>query len=749
MRPRQLVTPIALVVSAAGVCAYALIVDRTKVSDADRTARSADVFPSFRVEEARRLELSRGNTRFVLERTGSDASPWRLTAPRVEDTDPGAVDALLRELELSKKVRTVDENEALGLREPRVKGHIDLGALSYTFVLGADAPHPPGAAYMSLVGEGSFVVSPALKVQLLRAGDSYRSHTLVGYGANDIARLDVDCPATHYGIERAGAAFRVGARDGRRASRKTVDSVLTSLADLRAESFLDETQRSRTPDAPLVSVTVTPRGDGKPRIQFTAGGACPEHAGDVVVVRTQPTLVAACARKTAIDGLCVGADALDDKSPLFARGDEIQELKIEPVAPSAGPRVELARIGSGWLERAPEMRELSTDEAEGANALVFGMAGAQAVEDGSNARDASKGPAHDGRLGPLSIASRVTITRTGEATEVVELGGRDEAGFSLARRLDDGAVLRLPRSAARRFEPHPVVLRKHPLWAAPFNAAEVSAIDNTCSGTPESLELRGGRWSMRKPAGFAADTPSALDLADAIAKAKAELWVAERDDGSFGFDSKGACEVTLTLQADPGRRPAAKRTLLFGAAGEGGVYARVRDDPAVFVASQALHALASHPAIDRSRLRLNLAETRQVTLVRGAERLVLRTLAGRLVRASSAQGDGPSAQGDASSAEGEGSSDPLVAAVTALYARDALHAGPAMRDEGFDRPTLEIQAVAADPSGRPYDTRLVFGAQGRDGPASIRYCRLSGVDATFATPAPLVDAILKAWDSAE
>ena len=78
MKARAAVTPIALLVLAAGAGAYAFLVDRGTVSDADRAARRRDVFPSFRVDEVSRIELDHGSEALVLER-GSDAgASWTI-----------------------------------------------------------------------------------------------------------------------------------------------------------------------------------------------------------------------------------------------------------------------------------------------------------------------------------------------------------------------------------------------------------------------------------------------------------------------------------------------------------------------------------------------------------------------------------------------------------------------------------------------------------------------------------------------
>ncbi len=236
-------TPVALVVLAIGTAGYAYFVDRGRISDADRAARRTDVFPTFRVDQVRRVELVHGAETLALERDaaqGADGQPgWSMTSPRPDAADPAAVDALLRELEMAARVRTVSDDDA-ELGTPRVRGRVTVGPVEYHFVLGADAPTPEGAAYMRLEGEGTFVVERTLKVQLQRGADAYRERALVPYGASDVARLEVGTPGgATVALERRGTAFphrRPGRPPRRHARRWTISSGRSRTRAPRASS---------------------------------------------------------------------------------------------------------------------------------------------------------------------------------------------------------------------------------------------------------------------------------------------------------------------------------------------------------------------------------------------------------------------------------------------------------------------------------------------------------------------------------
>jgi hypothetical protein len=713
MKARSAAMPVVLLVLAAAAAAYAYLVDRGTVSDADRAARRRDVFPSFRVDEVARLELEHGAEQLVLERStdGGAGSLWTMTSPRNDRADAAAVDVLLRDLERATRLRDVDERDAVGLEAPRVRGTVRVGALEYRFALGADAPLPEGAAYMKLEGEGAFVVDRALKVQLLRGADDYRDRSIVPWGASGTARIEArSASGATFALERRGPTFRVAGR-GLRAARATVDRILTALADARAETFLDDAEADRATARPEVEISVIPREAATGRVQLRIGGACPGAPGDVVVVRTEPSRLSACVTRSLVDALTASEDDVVDASPLFARPDEIEELRIEPVG-RAGPRVDVARRGSGWHERSPQESDLSSDESESVTALAVALADARGDDVHASAGDER-----------VDARSRVTVVRTGgETTEVVDVGAPAADGSVLVRRADDGALLRLAREAARRFEPHPAVLRPRSPWAAGFGAASVVAVDDTCGPTPQRLELVERTWVLRAPVGLPVDAIAVADLASALARARADAWIAEADDGTFGFGRPGSCTVTVTLREGADDDAASRRlTLSFGAPGGGGFHARTGDDVAVFVAPRTLRQTLEHPVIDRARLRVDLGPGATVTVVKGDVR--------RSVAADAGE-----------------DSERLAGALAGLRAQCALHAGPPTREEGFDHPVLEVVALSRDraDAGAPAETRIAIGAETRVDDGDSYFARVVGVDATYAVPKPVIAAILAA-----
>jgi hypothetical protein len=585
----RLATPIGLIALAGAGSAYALLVDRTVVSDADRAARPSDVFPSFRLERVRRVKLTQGKEELVIERDNDDGAPWTLTSSRhakKETADPATVDVLLRELELARRVRDVAPDQARGLAVPRVRGDVTVGAVDYSFALGDDAPTPAGSAYMELNGEGTFVVGATLKVQLLRPADTYRERAVVPYGAADVNRVEASTPHLSFAIERAGDTFRLGGPRGVRAARTAVEKLFSALAEMRADRFVDDEEaRAAEPGPPSLSVIVMPRVPDLPAVRFDAYGACPEEPHDVVAIRAEPSALAVCVPEDATAALQWSDAALADKHPFFAHADEIEELLLESVA-AERPRVEIVRRGAGWRERAPEAHDLSSEEDEAANVLLADLAAAQALSVRPRQPDDR-----------FVATARATIERTEAGSEVLEIAAADRDGTALALRKDDGAILRLPRALARRFAPHPIALRSLTVFPLGFDAGSVTRIDDACGSTPEHLELQNGRW-IRPGRGAEADAYGVTDLLRAFAHAKAHAWLTEADDEhdpTLGLDPAHACTISFRLTPAESVGPPRTVGVAFGAEADGGYYARTLDSQAIFVAPAPLREWALHP----------------------------------------------------------------------------------------------------------------------------------------------------------
>jgi hypothetical protein len=690
MQWRAHVTSIGLTIAAAGALAYAYV-DRASVTESEKKTREGSVFGAWRREELARIVLDHGAEHLVLEKTKDDAgdAEWWMRAPLAERGDNESCDRLASALELAAVVRKVAPDvHAPGLDAPRARGEIDMGSVTYRFALGGDAPTPKGAAYLRVDGVGTVVIAKEVVAAILRGADTYRTRQLVPYVSVQLSRLDVRRTDGAVGIERGDdVSFRL-ASSGLRASRSKLDAIWGALGEMRAEAFVSDAVAEPLVANPQATIAMTPIAKGGAAGEIgviRVGGVCPGNPDDVVVVRDTPTRLSACAPKGILSGLATTEAELVDTRLFAAHDDEVAELRLETVL--GGPAIELARKENAWREKAPVERDLAGDEDEAATALVRAIAASEGT-------DPRKGDA------PFVAKWRATVRRADAGVaEVVEIGAPDAAGDVVVRRAFDGATLHVGAAVARKLMPRAIALRGHEVWAPRIEGVPVGAIDTRCDGVEQSLTHDGDVWRMRAPAGFAADNASILDLIDAVTRAKAESWVADADEGQFGL---GACAVALTLRGDGGERVA---RVELGREGEGGVYARTGDSPAVFVAPAALKERARAWLVDLHGFAPPVVES--VTLERDGKRVHVAADAGP---------------------------DEVLDAASVLRADSVVHLGAARAGEGLATPSLVVTLRGAGAS-----KRVVFGGEAQDGKA--RYARVDGVDATFAVGRDRVKAL--------
>ncbi|MDF2697837.1 MAG: hypothetical protein K0S65_6220 [Labilithrix sp.] len=681
-------TTIALFVLAVALGVW-LWLERDKVSEGERKRRENNVFTAWRREDLSRIEIAHEGETIVLERDAKADKPWRMTSPRQERVDQAAAERLTTTLEFATMVRKVGEDGALGFDAPRATGSLTMGPLVFRFTLGGVSPRPEGSGYFRVDDGAPFVASKELTDTLLASADTYRDRTVVPYLSLELARFEVKHPGGGFVVDRADErSFKVQG-PGVLASRNALDKVWSALAEMRAEAFPKDADAERLVQNPRLTILMTPNEAGKPAGELVVGDVCPGHPDDVVVLRKQPTRVASCAPRGAMDALLeITPAALVDRRPFSFRHDEIEELRLESLVgsdagvavPDAGgaPRVlELARRGSGFHQREPVDRDLTPEEAESANELL-----ARIEQD--QADDVRPGG------GPFTAVARARV-RAGDHDEVVEVGAAEGASVTL-RRVRDDARLVVSRAIARRLVPRATSTRPRVLLG---EARRVKRVVLRC-GTPQELADEGTGLKLVEPTGYETDG-SIVQLVDGLERGKVIAWVADANDGSFGLGPEG-CRVILSFE--DGNAPA---TVRFGAEGEGGLYGTVDGRPEVFVAPLALHELAKRIYVSHASLRVEPARIESVKVA---------------VRGKPVREQDPST---------------LAAAAGALFADRV----SALGSSDVGPVDVELQMALAE-GGPP--KRVVCGAPEITSSGKWRRCATPGVKAVFEVRANLLDA---------
>lgn len=687
---------------------------RDKVTEGERKRRDTSVFPAWRRDDLSGLTIAHDGETLVLERDAKVDGPWRMASPRVEHVDQAAAERLMTTLEFANVVRKVGDDANLGFDPPRAAGSLTMGSIVFRFVLGGASPRPEGSSYFRIDDGAPFVVSKELTGALLASSDVYRDRSVVPYLSLELARFEVVHPRGGFVVERKNErSFEVGGLHVL-ASRTALDRVWGALAEMRAEAFPKDADAEQRTREPRLTIRMIPKDPGKPASEIVIGETCPGHPDDVVVLRRTPTRGAACAPRGALEALLgILPDDLVDRRPFSFRHDEVEELRLEslasePVAVGAPRAIELARRGSGFHLREPDDRELEAGEADAVSELL------SMIEQGVASEVLAPGTA---ARPPFRAIARARV-RAGEYEETIEVGplpakrpepseraadasAEPVTGVILLRRVADDALLVVPAPVARRLVPRATTLRSRVLLG---ETRRVKRIALRCS-TAQDFVDEGSGLAMVDPPGYETDG-SIVQLESGLVRGKVLAWVADQDDGSFGFGPgsgtpEADCRVVLAF-ADEN----APVTVRLGADGEGGTYGMIDGRPGVFVAPLAISELARRIYVSHASLRVEPTRIESVKVTSRGTPVVARE---------------PEA---------------LRAAAAALFADRAASLGP----PNVGPPDVEITIALAD--GGPAK-RITCSAARTTSSGSWRRCATPDVRAVFDVKPALVDAFVK------
>jgi len=702
---------VAIAILAAGLGAYLYVVDSGRITTKELEARKRNLFHAWRRADISELAIEQqGETVRIVKRT-DDAGDIMYDLAGGEPADPISVDKLFSVLEFATPERRVEagaDETAMGLGGPRARITVTMGRVVYKLAIGGPAPAPVGSAYAELEGEGLFVVSRDLVTELLRPRDVYRARSLVTYLSSSLSDLTLEgAGGERHFVTGAGGGWGVLRGEQKiRVDRDAFDRMLTSMAEVRAEAFTSDAEADRALGEAAVKVRIVmiPRGKELPRAVIDVGGDCPGHPENITAVHREPLpRKSACVPKGVLDALATPFERFVDAHLFSLRPDEMEQIAL--VAGDA--RLEIVRSGTGWHQRAPTEGVVELEVGQSFARTLHGLTAESVLSVSAGAAGA--------------WTATITKAEGGEerlGAETIELGARDAGGFVEARRVVDGARLRISADIAEVLRPSGLALRSRKVFDE--SASHVRRVVVESAAVHQVLvRSSSGGFTLEEPKTLAIDAGLASDVTEALVKLRAERWVADHDDGSFGLAEPSA-RYELGLESGQVR-------IETGRATAGGVFARVVDRPEVFVLGESARRAIETWAVDRSYFMVDPAEVRHIRFERGPTKWEL----------DGARRGGP--DGGAAVERFEIARRVLAEA----RAEGVVHLGAPRQEEGLARPrlVLTVRSVPAAPA-EPREIRIVVGAGDVWRDNNVFYVRRAGIDATFAVPQNKLRALL-------
>lgn len=707
--------------------------------------------------------------------------------------DQVAVQALVQALDEVKSLREIakvpsEQLGQLGLVEPVSRIRLHFTDKSIEIAVGGKAPSPSGAMYVRVsqlapgAADSAFEPAAEGRVHVVAGTElgsvvqpvaSYFPKQLLAYSVMDLVRVQVQSSQGTVRLERSerasGAGFHVvSEHQSARVSAVAFERLLQALADVRASRFVDTAKADSLLRGATDAVQVTLWSKDGSVSEVRIGGVCPSAATNrdkptsaetplptapllVVALRTKPVPIAACVPATVLQLMPTHQHMFVDRRVFDVGADAIEQITIK-----RDKRVlEMARMGAGWHVRKPVDEQLDGDDVDGYLRALVGLQGALAQPGESNA-DSSVDVAELSKQFPSNSTLDLPPELLKDMTVVaVQAVSSDSATLHsrvvyvrgpvqtpqglrlLVRRADDDALLFVDTASESLFEPSLQLLR--PLTLLDVNSQKIQGFLFTWSNSEGGAREREQLWLQRRnadfellqPKGFPVDSALAADMFDTVARLRAERWVADRDDGSFGFENS---DSSLRLWWEDKEQKRDRRMLLGDrcAGGVQGRYAKWEDEPAVFVLPEAVtQGLGAYP-IDRAAVMVDSSTVASIDVQVQQKRATIRV-----------HGQDWRTEPGATLQLSPRSLEKMRRAVEQMRAEGVVHLGPAAQNEGFDRPlvTLRIHAVKGFAQGPVF---LEFGRGDVWRDTNVHYVRRRGIEATFAVAQGKVNALLEA-----
>jgi hypothetical protein len=718
---RRHATPIVLVAAVVGAGGY-MLWDSGSLTTSEAEARKHQLMPAWRLDEITKVDVTVGDVTYTLTRPSQEekSRPWTLRDPGgMVPAEEQVVDKLLTVFQYARVERKVEvrpgERGQFGLDAPRARFTFTMGKLELVVKVGGGAE---GGSYVEVEGHGLFVVADSTIKGMLMDPADLRSRAFVPYLSTALVGLQLDGKGGKRHFERApwtggrGSGFRFAAGSegapGARVDGGRLDQVLISFGRMQAETFLDEAT-AKSASKPSVTVTMIPREGARGVLEV--GGACPGREGLVVVVRKEPTWLAACVPEGVVPALERPAAEFEDDGVMGAVADEVIELSIT----RGDKALEIARFDTGFKVRKPSERQIS---AEQGNDLLFDLQNARGkpvpestelAEPTTTVKIRSQGGA--------SVEGKVP-----ERLEELVVGAPDGDRVVVLRR-EDGQKLALDRATAALFAPSDLLLRDTTILAyAPINLEEL-VVER--GDKRQVLRRSGPGFTLVEPKarGVVADEPFALEAFNGLAGLTASRWIAEAPESLHGLDQPRLVVKGKIVEGDGAERLV---ELLVGARSDEGFYASVsvpREEgqppiDGVFLLPFERVGAFSRSFASREAFSLQLAKADRVDIRLDGKSLEL-VRAGRQLTLSG----GSSAR--ASTVE------KVLGELSALR---AVAIGPPPAKLGFDAPGLELVVTprkgSGDDSGGAKVTFQFGHVDSVDG-VGVVYARRDDIDVTY------------------
>lgn len=592
---------------------------------AARAEEAKNVFdPAPKEDQIVRVELARaGKPRIAFERAadgesvGRAADNWRMTEPVQSAVEGYKVTGLLGVV-TTLQARASFEPGApgqvsaadAGLEPPAtVLTLTDKEGKTYGLEIGKKAPMSSDT-YVRRAGEKLIhLATRDLAPQVEKNVNDFRAQRLLRAAADEITRVRIEREKDVFDFSRHEAGEWVVNEPLRTRAdgTKIREKLLTPLTTLNVAAFVDD-----APDAldrfglaePHLTLTVTTEKKRRP----PATQPTDTQPEAETVVETQRLLVGdfadlkserryvkladapwvATANQSALGALVPNLSELRDPRVLRLKAGDVTELELA----SGGLTATLKKQDDVWRGTG----DLTDVDAQAVGELLSALESLSAV----SYVDQPEAPAQYGLDRPRATLKASVVGAVGPV--VLHIGATTASGRNAyVQREGEAPVIVVAEAQATKLALSPVELRSRTVFA--FAPEQLANVQVERGRSRYELVRDGSAWKLAQPANAPADLGNTQNLANDLARLRAQRVIAKGDASKYGLDQPAAVirfEVTEpTATTGPAEASVApQRHTLYVAQKDNVAYARRDEDPYVFAIDDTVYRVLTAELID-------------------------------------------------------------------------------------------------------------------------------------------------------
>lgn len=731
---------IALGVIAALLLGFILIFEQGTLGTRELEKRSGSALPELIRDKVTKLEVQRKGVTTVLERNleGEDIDAlWSVTAPYKADADQDAIDTLLGDLEWLTPKRTLRDVSAgdlkkFGLEAPRFRAWFTVGSQRIALRVGLETPQHDGVYVSAKEPSTVFIVGKDLADSLGQPPEHYHTKRL-----HDGVLV---ATARKVAVRDAGGARVVSCTNDSPwtivepaaikdmfAASAEVTTVIEAADELKATRYIttDKSALARYGLEPAqLEVSIDKRGkidlrkkgnDGPNElaVRVRAGAPCEGQPTERYITVGDEGAVF-CAQNADIDKLKLPEERMLETRLLPLDPRDVRGIRLQ-----RGDR-SLVLQRAGGIPQVGGPDPWRFEQKRGDKVTAQGEAREGSISDFLNALRAAQAlPDPIAQSSAKGSSFTATFLRDLDKPDLVftiALRGLDEA---LVQRDGEPQSLAFPPAAVEQLDPSVAPFRSLNLLS--LNETNLLSLDIVRGGVTEHVERpsKEAAFEITKPIEAEADRVATSDVARLLSTLQAVRFAADAAEPIHGLNDPVVNVRARFAAAHDGKEQTV--VLHVGAATEGGTFARLDSEPAVFVISSQLADLLKAPLASRTLLATPLESIAAIDIQEGSRRARVQRVGDHFELA----GDGAPHEAARSAAQ----------AVATLRGVTVVGYGEPPAEQGFKAPfaTLRVERIGAEP------VELMLGALAT---GDARYARRGDLPVTLLLPANAVQALL-------